>query len=257
MKVELGVFAYNEAKNIQKFIINLSKQNLFTEKNLTVKISILANGCTDNTVELANLAVGSLPLDVANLFDIQDLTIKGKSNTWNYFCHHSSNQETDYLFFLDADITFPERSTLAQMLNKVRSSPTLKIISSKPVKDISLNPSKLNLTEKLIEAASGSFTNFKTSICGQLYLAEAKLMRSFYLPQGLPVEDGFVRAMSLTNLLTDKDDLKIIDGEDSIFHQYDSIRTISGLIRHQARIVIGSAINKVIYDHLKQHNNTP
>jgi hypothetical protein len=75
--------------------------------------------------------------------------------------------------------------------------------------------------------------------------------RRFHLPIGLPVEDGFLRAMVLTDALTGPEDFGRIDGLDGLSHLYASERRIAGLVRHQTRIVIGSAINFAAFEALR------
>jgi hypothetical protein len=75
--------------------------------------------------------------------------------------------------------------------------------------------------------------------------------RRFHLPVGLPVEDGFLRAMVLTDALTGPEDFSRIDGLEGLAHIYESERSIGRLIRHQERIVIGSAINAAAFAALR------
>lgn len=97
--------------------------------------------------------------------------------------------------------------------------------------------------DKIIAAAGGGLDDWRSAICGQLYAMPSGIARRFHLPIGLPVEDGFLRAMVLTDALTGPEDLSRIGGADGVFHIYDSERSIGALIRHQTRIVIGSAVN--------------
>jgi hypothetical protein len=50
--------------------------------------------------------------------------------------------------------------------------------------------------------------------------------------------------------LTEREDFGRIGGGD-VFHVYASERSIGALIRHQTRIVIGSAINAAVFAHLR------
>tara|TARA_B110000503_G_scaffold13561_2_gene18423 strand:- start:1682 stop:1972 length:291 start_codon:yes stop_codon:yes gene_type:complete len=55
--ISIGVFAHNEADNIVATLNSLSQQDIFSHKSspdLKITVSILANGCTDNTVVIAN-----------------------------------------------------------------------------------------------------------------------------------------------------------------------------------------------------------
>jgi hypothetical protein len=63
--------------------------------------------------------------------------------------------------------------------------------------------------------------------------------------------------MVLTDTLTEDEDFSRIDGAAQqgvadLFHVYASERSIPALIRHQIRIVIGSAINAACFAHLRR-----
>lgn len=146
---------------------------------------------------------------------------------------------------------------LRRLITFIQDRPAVAAASSRPVKDIAHAPEALTPSEKLIAAAGGTLTDWRKSICGQLYVMRAPVARSFHLPIGLPVEDGFVRAMTLTDVFKGPENLDRIDGDESIFHIYASERSAGALIRHQVRIVIGSAINAPIYTRLTQSRNPP
>lgn len=254
--IDIGIFAYNEQARIKNTISDLAKQSIFGRDEISPRIHLLANGCTDATVSEAKKAVAELPPEVAKAFNLLDLDIKGKSRTWNHFVHSLSREDAEFLLFLDGDIRVPDTDHIAKMLDLVQSSEHKHVVNSRPLKDISLSTSDLNFFEKTILAFSGSLSNYKTSICGQMYLARSQALSSIYMPAGLPVEDGFLRAMILTDLLTQPEDLRRIDGDEDIAHTYESIRTLGELINHQTRIVIGSAVNATLFRYLRAHCRT-
>jgi hypothetical protein len=57
--------------------------------------------------------------------------------------------------------------------------------------------------------------------------------------------------MVVTDRFTAADDDSRIDGLEGAWHIYPSERTVAGLIRHQTRLVVGSAINAAVFRHLK------
>jgi hypothetical protein len=125
------------------------------------------------------------------------------------------------------------------------------VLNSQPVKDIVARPQDLSLLDKIIASAAVGLDDWKTAICGQFYAMPTARARSLNLPIGLPVEDGFLRAMVLTDALTCPEDFSRIDGLEGLSHLYASERSLSALIRHQVRIVIGSALNFVAFDALR------
>ena len=76
-----------------------------------------------------------------------------------------------------------------------------------------------------IAAGGDGLTDYRKSICGQLFILRADMARRIGLPAGLPVEDGFFRAMIVTDLLSGPERLDVLDGDPGVFHVYESIRT--------------------------------
>ena len=238
MRVDVGVFAHDEAAGIAAMVARLLAQDM---SGLEARVVILANGCQDDTAARAR-AAGA---------EVAELPLGGKSRTWNRFVHDISRPGADVLIFVDADIAFPAPDSLRRLALGLAARPGLWVLNSQPVKDIVARPEGLSALDRLIAAAGGGLDDWKTAICGQLYAMPAARARSLHLPIGLPVEDGFLRAMVLTDALTRTEDLGRIDGLDGLWHIYQSERGIGALIRHQTRIVIGSALNFAAFDSLR------
>lgn len=234
--VDIAIFAHNEAAGIGAMVTRLAEQDILGQPDLTVRMIVLANGCRDATVATA-LAASRARISVV------DLAEPGKSRTWNRFVQSISRSEADILVFCDADIEFCNKSTLQLLVRGLIARPELWVLNSRPIKDIVARPQENTRQDRLIAAAGGGLDDWKTAICGQLYAMPADKARRFRLPVGLPVEDGFLRAMVLTDALTGPEDFSRIDGHDTVSHIYTSERRILSLLRHQTRIVIGSAIN--------------
>jgi glycosyltransferase involved in cell wall biosynthesis len=249
--VDIGIFAHNEARQIGPMLDSLFRQDIFSRTGTAICLHILANGCTDATVAEAEAHVDAYCLQ--DRVRIHDLAKGGKSRTWNRFVHDLSRPEAEFLVFMDADIWIPKPDMLRSLVAFVARAPRIDGASSKAVKDIVHDPAlKRGPLDALIGAAGGTLNNWESSICGQLYVLRAPIARSFHMPIGLPVEDGFVRAMVQTrNFTVEGGPETRLNGRDELFHVYESERSIGALIRHQTRIVIGSAINAVIYDRIR------
>lgn len=234
LRVDVGVFAHNEAAGIAAMLTGLMAQDVHRAEGVSVRVVVLCNGCTDDTADRARGVAG---------VEVADLPLGGKSRTWTRFVHDLSRPDADMLIFCDADIELPVQDALLRLVRGLAARHGLRVLSSQPVKDIIHRPHGLTRQDRLIARATGGLDNWKQAICGQLYAMPAAVARQFHLPVGLPVEDGFLRAMVLTDRLTQPEDLGRIDGADGVFHVYDSERKIGALIRHQVRIVIGSAVN--------------
>jgi len=238
MRVDIGVFAHNEGAGIAAMVARLLAQDM---AGLEARVLVLANGCTDDTVARAR-AAGA---------EVADLAEGGKSRTWNRFVHDLSRPVADLLVFVDADIEFTAPDSLKRLALALAARPALWVLNSQPIKDIVARPQGLSPLDKIIAAAAGGLDDWKTAICGQLYAMPAACARSLHLPIGLPVEDGFLRAMVLTDALTAPEDFARIDGLDGLSHLYASERSLPALIRHQVRIVIGSALNLAAFETLR------
>lgn len=254
MTLDIGIFAHNEAEGISDMLSELARQDVLVQPGLSVRVHLLANGCSDDTVKRARAAVTDWPgAPVA----IYDLTESGKSRTWNRFVHDLSRPKSDALIFCDADIRLPQADAIRRMVAHLDTNPHLCAVSSQPVKDLSFDTPLRTISEKLIAAAGGTLHDWKTAICGQLYLMPTRFARRFHLPVGLAVEDGFVRAMVATDVMTGPTDLQRLDGVEGVFHIYASERTISALVRHQVRVVIGSAVNAEVFAELEETPDVP
>ncbi|MEL6198020.1 MAG: glycosyltransferase [Pseudomonadota bacterium] len=245
LTVDLGIFAHNEAGRIATTLAGIEGQDIAADPSVDFRAIVLSNGSRDQTVEIATARASTM-----EALEVVDLAEGGKSRTWNRFVHDLSRRQADLLLFCDADIALPEPGTLARLCRFLDEHPQLAAASSQPVKDIVHDPQDLSAFERAVAASGGGLTDWRRSICGQLYAMRAEAARAFHLPIGLPVEDGFVRAMTLTRTWTAAEEPGLINGAAGVFHVYESERTIGALLRHQTRIVIGSAVNAAIYRHL-------
>ncbi|GAB3775676.1 hypothetical protein GCM10028796_51920 [Ramlibacter monticola] len=251
-RIHIGVFAHNEENRIAGVLEDLARQDIFTRADVSVRVFVLANGCEDATVRVARDAVRRLPAALAACMEVVDLPFSGKSRTWNHFVHALCVGQAEYICCVDGDIRVPSRSNLRLMLERIEAGDA-HVVNSRPRKDIELADGPLSLVERIIVMGSGTGSDYRNSIAGSLYLARTAAVEGIYMPVGLPVEDGFLRAMILTRLLTQSEDFGRIHGDPGMWHVYESLRTVPALVRHQTRLVIGSAINTVVFDHLCAH----
>ncbi len=247
-RVDIGVFAHNEADGIARMLDGLIRQDT---TGLDIKIWVLANGCTDDTADRARAFLRTQEcIDSNKSVEVLDLSAPGKSRTWNTYVHEVSRRDAGVLIFSDADIELPERDSLLRLFQGLTSSPNLHGFNSHPIKDIVYRPENLSMTDKVIASGSETLNEWKTAVCGSLYAMPAAKARMLHMPIGLAVEDGFLRAMILTDVMSRDEDLTRLDGG-SVFHIFAAERSVSALIRHQTRLVIGTAINVAIFDHLR------
>lgn len=254
LSIDIGVFAHDEAEGIAAMIAALAAQDILHDPQIDARVLILANGCTDDTVARARAAIAALPAPAAAAaaFSVIEMAAPGKSRCWNRFVHEFSRPGAEMLVFADADIGLPADDCLRRLAAFLSARPELAGASSRPVKDIVHRPEGLSPLDRMIAAAGGGLDDWRTAICGQLYVLRSAVARGFHLPIGLPVEDGFLRALVLTRGFTAPEDTGLLDGDAEVFHIYASERSVAGLIRHQTRLVIGGAVNFAVFEHLRR-----
>jgi hypothetical protein len=245
---DIAIFAHDEETKIEATMSDLAKQTVFADSKFSVRLMVLANGCKDGTCDVAWAAARQFPDPEA--VTIYDLKEGGKSRTWNKFVHELSRPQANFLVFLDADIALPENQTIAKLIQFLDLRSDILATSSLPIKDIEYYPCRLGLIERMIAAGGRtSGHNLRTAICGQLYAMRSAAARKIKLPIGLPVEDGFVRHAIITELFSEPVNESRIDQTKDAFHLYVSERSVSSLLKHQIRIVIGSALNAALFAH--------
>lgn len=258
VRIAIGMFVHNEERNVPGAIANLSHQSVFKSGEYSAQAHILCNGCSDGSVPLSRAEVDKMGL--SNQFTVHEIVEPGKSRTWNKYVHDICDGSEDVILFMDADIEILDANVIEKIVDKILSDPEINACSSRPVKDINFNPAlRRGLTDTLLGAAAGGLDDWSNSICGQLYGIRASVARTIWIPAGLPVEDGFVAAMIATDCFEGvpaEHACLRISGDPEAFHVYKSEREIGALIKHQVRIVIGSAINSLIYSDLWRLNKS-
>lgn len=262
--ISIGILAHNESCVITKMLESLFAQSIFYNDSFdnNVEIIVIPNGCTDNTATIANdvLKLWQNKLLTSHNFrisyQIQDVVMAGKSNSWNLYIHDFSDKNAKYLFLADADIEFLSKDTLVNMINTLENEHETYVVVDKPIKDISIKENK-SFVEFISVIVSGKETvknqGKNQPICGQLYGGKSSILREIWMPLELLVEDGFLHRMIVTDLLT-KDTFiqgRIIMAENTS-HIFEAYTTISSLIRHEKRLVWGSIINSFIFNYLQK-----
>ena len=245
----IGIFAHNEADNIAATLESLAQQDIFSSPVLPhseVRVSVIANGCTDATATIAEAYLSHAPELNANIVVIDK---PGKSNAWNEFIHSDDSQYIDYFVCMDSDIRFGSCDVISSLLEALANSDEANLSIDIPQKDIVLKGRK-SFFERMSLFFSDLMKQGSTAVAGSLYCARGESLRKITMPEGLPVEDGFLRAMLVTELFTQKDNNQRILVVDDVFHYFTPDPSIKSLFRHEERLLIGTFINSVIYGYL-------
>ncbi len=245
--VSIGIFAHNEADNIIATLDSLAGQDIFNDTwPFNVHVSILANGCTDKTVEISWTYLGKASAFIGKVIEIDK---PGKSNAWNEFIHSADSQHVDYFVCMDSDITFGSCDVISSLVEALVNSQEAYLSIDIAEKDTVLK-SRKSVIEYISLFFSGLIKQGSTAVAGSLYCARGHILRKITMPEGLPVEDGFLRAMLVTELFTQKDNNQRIFVVDNVCHYFTPDPSIKSLLRHEERLLIGTFINSVIYGYL-------
>lgn len=251
MIISAGILAHNEENRIANLLHDIGSQTLLTNPDMSVAIHVVANGCVDATTSIAEgaLASPSFQRDNVKTF-VHAISMAGKSNAWNELVHDCADPETDLLFLLDADIRIPRATTLQLVVDHLMKSKIACVAIDDSVKDLSLEGCK-TMRERLILAASRTTHDIRNAIAGGFYCARFEALKGIWMPIGLPVEDGFLRAMILTSNLTEEENLERISFVEGAFHVFESLRSFRALFHHHIRHAIGLGINALLFQYFR------
>lgn len=115
-------FAYNEEKTIGNTIASI----LANCDQRLAKLTIVANGCTDHTVEVARQSVKGSRASCA----VIELALGDKCNAWNEYIYHHLPAATVH-FFVDSDVTFTEQA-FPLLFDQLLASPDKNAVTGLP-----------------------------------------------------------------------------------------------------------------------------
>lgn len=258
MKVSIGILAHNEEKSIASVLDSLWKQSLIChpEPLRKIEVIIVCNGCSDRTAEVAQNTLQKLEVNTdSNLlyWKIEEVKEPGKSNAWNLLVHQFSAIDADFFCLMDADIVLYAKDTLAKMLNVLHDNPEYWIALDRPIKDVELKKNK-NILEKLSVAVSKASNEGQLYICGQLYCGRSSALRDFWMPVGLPVEDGFLTQMIISENFTVENPTftKRIVRVSEASHIFEAYTNPLELIDHEVRVVVGIVVNSFLTRYFRE-----
>jgi hypothetical protein len=245
MKVSIGILVHNGADTLPATLRSLAGQRLLRDADASVHV--VANGCTDDSVGVARAeleALRAVEADPRWSFVIHDLPVANKCGAWEHFVHHSSDADADHLVLLDCDILFGDEDTVGRMVRALDDDPRLHVATSFPVKHVELEASGL------LERLSSRITDARLdehAVCGQLYAGRAEVLRRIHMPIGLQVEDGFIRAMVLTDGFRSPEHLERVRRIDGVRHLYEAHLSPERLVRHEAWLVRNTVTLSYLY----------
>ncbi|MDG6096173.1 glycosyltransferase family 2 protein [Alteromonas sp. ZYF713] len=191
LKYNIVMFAYNEQDNIETSITSV-----FNSTNEYLhRFYVIANGCTDSTVSVAEGVKQKLNFEKLTVHEIE---LGDKCNAWNTYVHQVADEVAVH-FFVDADVRF-SMNCFPQMAEKLHSSPEQTVI----IAGMPLSGRNLAFYRSLVIERSCFFGN----LYGMKWSFIQRIReKSFYLPVGLNWIDSFLTKAANTDLAFDKKNL--------------------------------------------------
>lgn len=170
------MFAYNEAYNIAHSIRSIHAS---VGKHLG-QFFVIANGCTDSTVAVAEKIKRELDFTQMHVIDI---ALGDKCNAWNTYIHEYSGDHALH-FFVDADVVFSDNVFELLYAKSQQSSPETNAIAGLP-----LSGRNKEFYESLVKDRHCIFGNLYGLTYRMIDLIKSN---AFKLPIGLNWIDSFI-----------------------------------------------------------------
>lgn len=258
MLISIGILAWNEEEVLEATLVSLFQQSVFKDvagdfSKVEWEIIVVPNGCSDATATVARRVLAYLTDQAGKqqiTFAVHDLKEPGKSNAWNHYIHEFSDQHSDLILMIDADVEFGEAETISNTVKALWQNPHAVVAVDLPLKDVTKKINK-TLLEWFSVTASSSLNVGPPSIAGSFFCARGDALRQIWMPKGLAVEDGFLSAMIVTDCFRSPyDEGKIIRAENAT-HYFETLTSLRAIFRHELRLVIGTVVNSYfIWDFL-------
>jgi glycosyltransferase involved in cell wall biosynthesis len=181
-------FAYNEERTIGQTIDSI----IVNCDHRITKLTVVANGCTDQTVEIAKKAMENAKIPC----EVVELSIGDKCNAWNEYIYNHL-PKADVHFFVDSDVTFTEKA-FPRLLEKLVSSPDKNAVTGLP--QTGRNIRQYSELAKRYSCLFGNLYGLKNEFVQRL--TEQKIR----LPVGLSWIDAQITKLVNDNLEYHKDD---------------------------------------------------
>jgi hypothetical protein len=248
MQISIGIFAHNEEQSIGKMLQSLACQQLLREYEC--EILVLENGSKDTTAEVAESVLKDVT-PTGTCYTVHQLPYPGKARTWNEFVHRLSCPTSEYLIFLDADISFVGEQVLSRVVAHLRQNKHADVCVDTALKTTAVTGCS-DLKDSVSLAVSELSQHGPVAIAGSLYCARSTTVRKYRLPYGLLVEDGFVKAMVCTeNFSKPADEGRVVRAPDAA-HLFTPVKSVREAFRHEVRLAVGTELNISLFDHLRQ-----
>jgi len=158
-KVAIYLYSYNKAKLLGETLKCLAGTDIGR-----ASVTVLLNGCTDDSLAVAEAARGLFP---NNAFTILPLPVNiGAPAARNWLTNLPSTWENDYVAFLDDDVEMP-RDWLQWYLTIAEADPRIGVVGCKIV--YPGHPAKLQYLYRYVSIAKGDLLRLSLSVAHHQY----------------------------------------------------------------------------------------
>lgn len=266
LKISVGVVAWNEEASIGIALESILKQSVFRragDLGLEAELIVIANGCTDRTVDAAKAFFekerSEFPEGGSVSLRVEVIPEAGFANAWNRLSHTYSRPDADFIFFVNADIVIDQSEAFEWMLNAIQKDADLQVVS--PLGHKHIERSECRSLFDLINLAVTRFTerNQTAQVRGHCFCATASAMRKVWLPNALPgAVDGCFKRMIVSDMASAPDNPARIGVAQNAGYTFEAYRTLRDIYFRRVRLFVGQTFIETLMRHLRTlHGGQP
>jgi glycosyltransferase involved in cell wall biosynthesis len=259
LKLSVGVVAWNEESSIAAALESILKQTVFRnakELGFEAELIVIANGCTDNTVEVTDeffeKARREFPENGPVRLRLEIVPEAGFANAWNLLAHTYSRPDADFIYFVNADIVIDQPEAFEWMLNELQKDSGMQVVS--PVGRKHIEAAKCKTFCDRLNLAVTRFTekNQTAQVRGHCFCARAAAMRSVWLPTRFPgAVDGAFKRMIISKMASTQDKPSRIGLARNAGYTFEAYRTFADIYHRRVRLFVGQTFIEALMRHLK------
>jgi glycosyltransferase involved in cell wall biosynthesis len=241
------ILCKDEEQTIGHCLAQVCAQTLLARPGMTSEILVVANGCSDGTAARARQFAASIAGRSELALHVHDLPQGGKSRSWNRAVHELSAPGAATLLFIDSDIDLADDGVFARIFDALTADGHATACAGYPMKSVARQADP-GVVDRFSLAVSND-TRHCGAISGSLYIIRGETVRTIWLPDETPGEDGFVNAMVRTDGFSRPEDEARVLQSATPTHYFKE-HSASGFVAHERRMIVGTVINRWLFEHL-------
>lgn len=254
--LSVGILAHNKEDAIARTLASLFAQSALqsvAEKG-SIEVVVVANGCSDQTEQVARGAVERLATCTAAVSArVETLPIASKTNAWNEFVHRLGDQEAEFVVIMDADVRLLQPDLLDKLIGALRANPEAVLSSPTPVKDIVGRGDRswrARFSIAMTEISHGRGGGF----AGCMYCMRGPAIRSIWFPVGLLGDDAVLHGLIVTNNCRHmRAEYSKVVGVSDASVEFETYMRLADVYRCQRRLAVIRGMDAILWRYLWEH----